>query len=148
VNRPRTRWQRWEITALGALFTTQASFKLADTHGYLDALARFRAFPAASLRLIAAAWIACELTAGATLLYTGLTSRPSHRAPLTGSILASLSWLAYAALLYSAHVRSLPITNCTFFGAHLAQPLSLLALAQSALLLAVTTFLLSKFARR
>jgi hypothetical protein len=146
VNRPRT--QRWEITALGALFCAQAIAKLADTHGYLDALARFHAFPASALRAIAAAWIACELAAGATLLYAGLTPRPSRRAPLAGSILASLSWLAYAALLYSARVRSLSIPNCTFFGAYLPQPLSLLPLAQSALVLAVTTFLASKFARR
>ncbi|HZS41503.1 MAG TPA: MauE/DoxX family redox-associated membrane protein [Polyangia bacterium] len=147
MSRPGTRAQRFAITLLGLLLAAEGAGKLADPHGYLEALARFDALPESWLRAAATAWMAVELAAGAGLAYAGLASRPSRRPSLAAAFAGLAAWLAYAALLYSAYVRKLAIADCTFFGAFVPARLSLWPLAQLAILLALASFEASRIAR-
>jgi len=147
VGRPGTRAQRWAIAVLGALLAVEAAGKLADPRAYLEALARFDALPASWLRAAAAVWIAAELVGAIGLGYAGLAARPARRPSLAAAWLAIAVWLAYAALVYSAHVRKLAACDSTLFGALLKTRASPWALAQLAILLALASFEASRIAR-
>lgn len=123
--------------ALAGVFLAAAAPKLADPHAFAAALANYRAFPDASLHLIATVVPALELV-GALALLTGWRLRG-------GVLLLGGLLLGFTALLAASLARGLDL-DCGCFGRsdqvdpvsplHLLRNVGLLALA--GLLLVVT----------
>lgn len=145
---PYARLRRWPIWLLGALLLAQGLGKLVEPRAYVSALYAFDFTTSAGLAWgVGILWTTLELAAGAGLLATGLGARPSRRGARRASWGALLVALAYALLTTQAFARGLEIANCTCFGGYLPQRLSGFVLAQDALLVAWSAWVLLRVRR-
>ncbi len=130
-----SRRARWTATLLGAILLAQGVGKLVSPGGYVSAFARFDALPEPALWPVGISWMAAELLCGAGLLYAGLARAPRRRLALASAAGGLAVCLAYGVLNFRAYASGRRVENCTCFGEHLPQRLSLFVLAQDAYML-------------
>jgi hypothetical protein len=138
---------RWGTWLLGALLLAQGAGKLLDVRGYLAALGRFHMIPTRALAAVGIAWMASELLAGAGLLVAGLAPHVPRGLALAAAVAAFVGALGYAVLTVGARLRGVWVPNCTCFGIHLPQPLSISVLLQDALMIAWTAWQVVRMTR-
>jgi len=130
------------LIALSLVMGAQGIGKLLDIKLYAAALGRFRAFSPKHLNGVAIAWTSTELVACICLGLSAINMNPLVFK--IGAVAAFLDALSYTILTVGTKLRGIEIANCTCFGVHLPQRLSIWVIIQDFVMLTWTAWILFK----